>query len=419
MSYCQHCGKKLEENERCSCAGAQKSVQPTAPKKINSGKKFLIPIVAMVALIVAGIFILRPGKPEINLEEYIVIEGVEGLNTQGELAYSMDVDALRSVMVIDNSEKMNDENYSELLSENFAQYEKLSDALSCIDLSASAKTGLSNGDIVTITATFENPDEIEFDFKFIEGSITYTVEGLVEGKTVDPFAEDAVNVAFEGFSGQAKAQFTIAATEEIYQQFSYSLSPQNALSNGDVVTLTVEFDSEKLEELGYFIPEQTEKTYTVSGLQAYLQISDGFPNDLLTTLCQDALQRTQTEHTYWIETIGAANVVEPELISTYFLEVADAAYPYMDYRNGIKFVNAVMVMTHHTTQGNGYSSDIQNDMWRTYIYPNFAVDSNGNITYETEVVGSFNFYYTGSEEASLEEQKFEYRDIIFTQIKSK
>ena len=416
MSYCQHCGKKLTENERCSCQEAKKSVLTATAKKNNSAKKLLIPIVALIVLIVAGIFIFRPGKPEINLEDYIVIEGVEGLNTQGVLKYSVDSVALRNVMITDNLDEMTDESFSEITSEHLAQYEAFSDAYFCIALTASAETGLSNGDEVTVTATFENPDETEFEYKFNDGSVTYTVEGLVEGKTVDPFSDDAVAVSFTGFSGQGEADFTITAEEEIYQYLTYSLSSRNSLSNGDTVILSVQFDSAELESIGYFSPEQTEKSFTVAGLPRYFQLSDELPDALLDTLCTDALQRTQKKHDEWIINMGYANAVEPEIIGAYFLEAADPTFPYKDFYNNIDIVNAIMVMTHHTTQGTGFSSDMKYDMWRTYIYPNFIVDSDGIIAYDTSVVGGFNYSYTGSAEATLEAQKFEYRDVIFTQI---
>lgn len=416
MSYCSFCGKQLKDDEKCTCPGAANEQKNNAGAK--NIKKIVIPAAIALVLVVAVICIISYIKTGVDLEDYIQIDGVTGLNGQGELHYSLDEAALYAVLAgKDNSEKMNNENFEELFSESIEKYEMATDMISCIQLMPSKTTGLSNGDKVTLEAIFLNAENQTFTHHFKDASISYTVSGLEEGKAIDPFADNVVTVSFAGFSGQGEAEIVVTSTEEIYQQFTYSLSPLAGLSNGDTVTLSVKFDSAELESFGYFAPTQTEKNFFVTGLQEYFKLSDGFPDDLLDVLCKDALQRTQKKHEEWIIDMGYASVIEPEIICTYFLEVSDPSQPYKDYFNWIEFSNAVMVMTHHTTQGTGFISDMKHDMYRTYIYPNFAVDSEGNITYDSDVVGGFNYSYTGSAEATLEAQKAEYRDVKFTEIK--
>lgn len=124
---------------------------------------------------------------------------------------------------------------------------------------------LSNGD--TFTASFEvNNDLLKpYKIRITAKEKKYKISGLKEVETFDAFKQ--ISVSFEGTNGVGKANITANNTEGL----EYTVEPQSNLSNGDIVTVTVEdyysgdrFD-DYIREHGV-IPAETTKTYTVEGL---------------------------------------------------------------------------------------------------------------------------------------------------------
>ena len=245
MKYCTYCGKQLNDEESCSCQspqGAPGVAQPVAVKFscINVKKVAILAVVALTVLI-AVIGLISYAGSVIDLTDYIVIEGVTGLNGQGTLKYELDEDRLMMAIGGEvSNEKITEENFEAIMAENLEKLGELQNALRCITVSADRESGLSNGDTVTVTASFKNTESYRFSYHFKTGSQTYTVAGLQEGKTVDPFAAEYVSVTFSGISTKGTAELGILSDEEPGSLFSYRLSQDEDLSNGDTVTLTDE-----------------------------------------------------------------------------------------------------------------------------------------------------------------------------------
>ena len=383
MNSYPHYGNKLCQETPCVCNG---SANHKTTKRKKTIRNSIFAAVFMAAFLVTH-SACSPAAPEIDLENYIVLEGAEGFNESGEVIYSLDENAFYADMIgEENFDEMNEENFSEMLGEALSKYEEVENALDCITLTASPESGLSNGDTVTVTAVFENTGSYEFNHRFKDGSKTYTVEGLVEGKTFDPFAEACVAVSFDGFSGTATASVDVLTDDEAYDCLKYALSENTGLSNGDTVTLAVSCDAAALENLGYFVPEQTEATYTVSGLPEYFDLSDGFPKENLASLSSAALDLAKDA----VEgNMGnKIMVLAPEIAGTYFLKVPDPSQPYQDYFHGLTMDNGVVVMVHAITNSNDVLNRDYND-WYFYLYPNFYQDPSGRLVYEE---GAFEEY---------------------------
>lgn len=376
MNFYPHCCNELcqETLDFCRKVAEQK---PTKGKKV---KRYLVPVAVFMAAFLVMLGACSPATPEIDLEDYIIIEGAEGFNGSGEIVYSLDESAFYADMIgEENFDEMNEENFSEMFGEAFQKYEEVEYALDCIVLMASPESDLSNGDTVTITAAFQDDGAYEFHHRFKDGSKTYAVEGLIEGKTFDPFAEDCVAVSFEGFSGTATASADVLTDNEAYTCLRYALSKSTGLSNGDTVTLTVSYDADDLESLGYFAPEQTETTYTVSGLSEYFDLDDGFPENQLAELRSAALGLAKD--TVEGNLRNKIMVLAPEIVGTYFLKVQDPSQPYQDYFHGLTMDNGVVVMIHAITNSNDVLNKDFND-WYFYLYPNFYRDSSGHMIYD-------------------------------------
>ncbi len=115
--------------------------------------------------------------------------------------------------------------------------------------------------------------------------------GCSSGKAIDP--ADYVSVDYSGYNGEAtafasfnEAQFerdrvkveedeqdeieTMRMEFALEDDLSYSVSPNSGLSNGDKVTLTIEYDKDILKEYGYTLKGNKSITYEVSGLEDYV-----------------------------------------------------------------------------------------------------------------------------------------------------
>lgn len=95
----------------------------------------------------------------------------------------------------------------------------------------------------------------------------FIVNGLMEEKAFDAFA--GVNVNFFGYQGQGSAVLTGDFEWAKEGLLSYTLSKKEALSNGEKVVLSVNYDMDSKDELiarygG--IPSSDKNEYTVSGL---------------------------------------------------------------------------------------------------------------------------------------------------------
>lgn len=392
MSFCPYCGNKLKENEQCTCKGAQEDVKAgaSANTTVAASKKFkklLIPAAIVLALIIGAVCIVSYIQSGLDLADYIVIEGVEGLNTQGVLKYSLDENALFAAMMDDTSiEDMNDDNYQSIMADNIAQYEEVSNALECITLTATPETGLSNGDKVTVSATFNNDKNYNFSYHFKDASLDYTVDGLEEGKTFDPFAEENVKVTFSGFSGNGTAEYEVISTDEIFDFVSYTLSQTNGLSNGDEVVLSLKYNAEFFQEVGYFAPEHTEMAFEVNGLSEYFDPLQGIPVGDMDELRKLAIVEANNKLDSYADD---ERVLDPECVAAFFLKANDYSSPHRDYFNGVDISNAIVVVTHSSVM-TGLFHDRLDENWYVHLFPDCYLDDAGHIAYNTESVITYN-----------------------------
>ena len=95
------------------------------------------------------------------------------------------------------------------------------------------------------------------------------VEGLAQVTTFDPF--DGISVSFDGVNGFGQAKVVGAPTVAAAQQFSYTLSKSDSLSNGDEITIVFNWNdsqSDAFIEANGCYPATRDKRIVVSGLPA-------------------------------------------------------------------------------------------------------------------------------------------------------
>ncbi len=148
---------------------------------------------------------------------------------------------------------------------------------------------LSNGDEVTVTITTKEVKDLNMNFK--DGEIKFTVEGLKEAETFDPFED--LNISFEGYA--PNGTLNISGGDGT---LTFTADKTKGLKNGDTITITAKpsvGDMERYIETYNKIYSPESKEYTVEGLAAYVTKLDEIPDDVLNKMkaqAEDAIKAT-------------------------------------------------------------------------------------------------------------------------------
>lgn len=265
--------------------------------KKHNPAKVLAPIAA-VAVVAAGGWAFANRTPTIDVSKYMTLSA-DGYNTVGKLNISFDTEKLEkdygkqiTTRFKKQMKNLKDDTYglSSLTASLYDGYETDLFAETCATGSADKTKNLSNGDVVTYTWD-DNSDEAEeaFGVKVKYSDITYTVSGLASVNTFDAF--DGVDVEFSGISPDGRATVNSLPTAAEAQGLYYTLDENSGLSNGDTVTLTVHSNrddfSDCIDKYGA-MPQATEKTFTVEGLNEYVTSADTLSDSVLVSLQNQA-----------------------------------------------------------------------------------------------------------------------------------
>jgi DNA-directed RNA polymerase subunit RPC12/RpoP len=296
---CTHCGKEIQNGITfCPyCGSAVNNAKENTKMKKRNPAKVLVPIAA-VAVVAAGGWAFANRTPTIDVSKYMTLSA-DGYNTVGKLNIDFDTDKLEqdygkqiTTRFKKQMKNLKDDTYglSSLTASLYDGYEADLFAETCATGSADKTKGLSNGDVVTYTWD-DNSDEAEeaFGVKVKYTDITYTVSGLASVNTFDAF--DGVDVEFSGISPDGRATVNSLPTAAEAQGLYYTLDENSGLSNGDTVTLTVHSNrddfSDCIDKYGA-MPQATEKTFTVEGLNEYVTSADTLSDSVLVSLQNQA-----------------------------------------------------------------------------------------------------------------------------------
>ena len=115
--------------------------------------------------------------------------------------------------------------------------------------------------------------------------MTKTVSGLEEIREIDPF--EGVELTFDGTSPNAFASAQNNSSEPALEYVYFEVSPNDGLKEGDTVTVRIpNYDEEDIIKNYGVRFSQTEKTYTVEGVDAYLMTNDNLDPAALETMKQ-------------------------------------------------------------------------------------------------------------------------------------
>ena len=261
--------------------GTDTAVETEAPKK-NRTLAIVLSICGGLLLIGVGVllfFLLR--KPEkIDLNKYFSFE-VSGYDGAGKLKLSIDWDRLEADCGDDL--KLTDLGEKTCSLGTLRAVDLLKDG---IYVEASPRDNLSNGDTVSYRWVVNPALKSYIKNEFVCGDGSITVSGLELAPIFDPF-EDLI-VTFSGSAPDGYVSWEYVGSD-YFGSYDFSPSRDSGLSNGDVVTFTLDVDPEDyLEDYGK-LPTRTEQTYTVSGLPEYTGDVSGISDEMMEQMKREAV----------------------------------------------------------------------------------------------------------------------------------
>ena len=297
VMFCPECGAKQDGNAaQTNASGTQAAgavpvgqvpqPQGEVPKKqIQIDKKWMAPIAVVAGVVVVAGIVSMTMKPTIKLDKYMEVSS-EGYNTVGKATLSFDTEKFekdyekkleKALKKGKNKKNKNAYQASAYLPDYFGDYDPTSEAANLLSDAVSGEldktSSLSNGDVITYQWNCDDDYVLnKYGFKLKYSDIQYTVSGLEEAETFDPF--EGLEVTFEGIETEGRATLNGQPTAREAQDLNYDFDKRSDLSNGDTVTVSVstyngdviDYCIDKYDK----IPSPMEKTFTVAGLQHYV-----------------------------------------------------------------------------------------------------------------------------------------------------
>ena len=261
MKFCSFCGKRLEDNECCSCVNENKS-----KRSFNKKRKIAI-IAAAVALVIIIISAVRaiganqgtaPSSPphnntsKINPFDFVEAPHFDGYDGSGEISISIRRDDLICAIIGNEPDDSDWKVYPEWL-HNYYTYDE---AINGIVIAYSKNNELRNGDSVVVYITV--PESLTD--KIGNASKTYSVSGLEAIDYIEIF--DNIQIIYDGVSGNAAASIDVLSNSDIVSACDFEITPNHNLSNGDQITVSIT-NEDRLLALFNVSPQKLSKTFTV------------------------------------------------------------------------------------------------------------------------------------------------------------
>ncbi|MCR5800682.1 MAG: hypothetical protein K6G69_11455 [Lachnospiraceae bacterium] len=225
---------------------------------IRCGILFVLLLGVFIALYIA---LDRSGKKEVDLNEYVHIT-MTGFNGEGELSASVDV------------------------MENYEAF------FSTVNVEFSKKTGLSNGDEVTITYSYDKNVAKTYNLRIKASEQRFVVKGLIDPVSLGPDELfNGVEVAFEGIAPLVTA--TVRSDNDYSDFVTYEIvDPKDYYDIGDTVKVRAVYSDEDMQERNYLAQTGSDlciKDFTVEDVDRYITNVDDITDEMMASLNKEAL----------------------------------------------------------------------------------------------------------------------------------
>jgi hypothetical protein len=380
--FCKECGQPLVS------AGASAGNR-TAPPPVNQNagaakpagnlksipQNVLIGAAAVVVLLILVIVLVNKSGSTINLDKYVTIE-TNGYDGYGTATVSIDWDAIEI-------------KYGSKISFNSQASKELGGLLTytspveimreSVRVTLDPSSGLSNGDEIAYTwdVDEELSTYVKCKLKYKDG--THKVSGLTEIGTFDAFAD--LEIFYDGIAPEGTAEINYNGSE--MSSWDFSCDKTNGLSNGDVITVSINEDSVEscAENLG-MVPAELTKEYTVEGLTSYLSKIDEIDGDALESMQSQA---SDVYYAHVAQNWGDGEDLQSfSYLGDYLLTIKNGD-SYWGNNNTLFLVYKAQVRNSYANDGDTYNK--VNDIYWYISYSNLMVNSDGSVAVD---VSSYN-----------------------------
>ena len=266
----------------------QQARPPKKPFKMTKQLwALLIAVIAVVVVAIVALVVVKNQKKKVNINDYISVE-YNGYETAGTAYVDFDETGFSEAVIkaqgkkLKNVKSLDDLDWSDLTdlmgSSNW-------DLIDSITFDVKPDSDLSNGDVVTVTASWNEDYEKKAGVKILSKEQEFTVEGLEEVKEVDPFED--IEVTFSGTPPYVYPNWTNNSDDDYLRYLWFDFEDYDSLDVGDTVTLTVDESEENALANGYKFT-QTSKEYTVSGVDSYVTSAADISADNLDSMKNEA-----------------------------------------------------------------------------------------------------------------------------------
>lgn len=344
------------------------------------------------------------GKIKVDMEDYISVS-YTGYNGNGTAVF--DFDYVNFEYEIMSQWKDDDKSFTKL-----AELTALETTINC---DPATIEGLSNGDKITVTMTYDKEKAKELGYSFTGTSKTFTVEGLNDAIMIDPFDESVfgkgkiVDAGFDGIAPKVwygiynQAPRDYKYINDPISGVTYEVDKYENLKNGDVVTVTATLSDEWINK-GYAL-SRTEITVTVEGHDTYVTDPSMLTNDFLQGLADITYNRCVADDV--IDLLDGTN--NGWYLGAKFKDIHIGKTAYLMVGKDQEDVQ-ILIPVYKTFVWEG---KVWKDTVSFYTFRNIILSADGNLSYNTDNVDG-NAFFTNMDLA--QENVFvyyrEYFDII-------
>lgn len=273
---------------------------------------------SLVGMIAVAFMLTGCGAKKIEIMDYVTVN-FSGVTGKGTASAKVELPKLEEVLMVESA---GDDLLKDIINLEAS-----------ITVDCDKTEELSNGDTIHVTVGWNEATAKAMKIDFGSNTRSYTVENLPEAKELDVF--DGVEVTFEGMSGMAEVDVDVPESGPL-QEIYYRVDKKHGLKNGDIVTITVEFDEESLIEQGYVV-KVLEHTYTVENLPEQVDSVDDLSDENLKILVDksrdEVLKMLKNTRNY-------LNEIEPFVSREKDLDVSTIDYGDMDVIKMFLYVNS-------------------------------------------------------------------------------
>ena len=249
------------------------------PQQGKSKKLILVVIVAVIACVliiagVLGVIVLR--QPSIIELDKLIAVDYSGYDTMGSATVRIDLEQFNQQLG----------KALDLEPESLTSSDEYTNCLNAFQLTLDRETNLSNGDEITVIITYNNDRIQDYGICYSGDMVGFTVEGLLPLQDIDPY--EGMEVSFGGISPNGYVEYVYTGSSPYVSQDSFVLDKDSNLKNGDVVTISIEPYNEQIAAQNGYRFTETSKSYTVEGLDEYVQTYASIPDAFLEYVKEEA-----------------------------------------------------------------------------------------------------------------------------------